>query len=86
MPCLSDEEDQIAPSPPCFTTPTKAICNEGARHADPDAAEPKAFSDPDVEKQFDELAGKKLEYCHPYLQYREVMQWKTGPDPLLEPC
>ncbi len=82
MPCQSDEEDQIAPSPPGFST---LASNDGAGHADPDAAGSKAYSDPDVEKQFNKLKGKKLEY-HPYLQYTEVIQWKTCPDSVLEPA
>ncbi len=41
MPCQSDERDQIAPSPPqaAFTSPTKAIGNDGASHAGTDARE-----------------------------------------------
>ncbi len=29
--------------------------------------------------------GKKRKY-HPFLEYREVMQWNTCPDSLLEPA
>ncbi len=39
--------------------------------------EHKNESDADVEKQFNESTGKKREY-HPFLQYTEVMRWKTG--------
>ena len=46
----SDEEDYAAPLQPSFTTPTKAICNDGASHCEPDAKETDAYSDSDVEK------------------------------------
>ncbi len=35
-----------------------------------------AYSDPDVEKQFDQSTGKKWEYS-PYFHYTEVMLWKV---------
>ena len=46
-----------APPPPGFTTPTKAIRNDGAGHAEPDADRMDTDSDSDVEKQFDESTG-----------------------------
>jgi hypothetical protein len=36
MPCLESDEEEDAPPPPVFTTPTKAISNDGACHAEPD--------------------------------------------------
>jgi hypothetical protein len=83
MPRRESEEEDDAPLPPGFTTQVKAIRNDEACHADPDAEGTEADSDPDVEKQFDESTGKKLKY-NPYLQYTEVMRWSTGPDSLLE--
>ncbi len=74
--------------PPCFVTPTKAIGNDGASHAGPDAEETEAKPDAYVEKQFNESSqstGKKRKH-NPYLQYTEVKLWKTGPDSLLEPA
>ncbi len=53
MPSRSDKEDQIAPPPPGFTVQTKAIRNDRACRAGPDAEGTEADSDPDVEKQFD---------------------------------
>ena len=49
MPCRSDEEDDAAPQQPVFSTPTKAICNDGAGHAGPDAEGTDSESDADVE-------------------------------------
>ena len=54
MSCRSDEEDDAAPLQASFTTPTKAIRNDGAGHGEPDAEETDAESDSDVEKKFDE--------------------------------
>jgi hypothetical protein len=85
MPRRSDEENDAAPPPPNFTMPTKASRNDGAGHAEPDAKGTKSESDADVEKELDESTGKKREY-HPFLEYTEVMQWKTGPDSLLQPA
>ena len=53
MSCQSDEEDDAAPPPPGISTPTKAICNDGAAHAESDAARMETESDANVEKQFD---------------------------------
>ena len=57
MSCRSDEEDDAAPLQASFTTPTKAICNDGASHGEQDAEETKAESDSDVEKKIDEATG-----------------------------
>ncbi len=81
----SDEEDDPAPPPPCFSTPTKAVGSDGACHACQEAEETEAELDDNVEKQFEESTGKKRNY-NPYLQYAEGMRWKTCPDSLLEPA
>ncbi len=57
MPRLESEEEDNAPPPPAFTTPTKASCNDGASHAEPDAEGTKDEADADVEKQLDESTG-----------------------------
>ena len=57
MPCRSDEEGDAAPSDPPFSTPKKADCNDGAGHAESDAARTETESDANVEKQFDESTG-----------------------------
>ncbi len=48
MPCRSDEEDNAVPPPPAFSTPTKAIRNDGACHGEPDAEGTESESDADV--------------------------------------
>ena len=53
------EEIYAAPPPPGFSTPTKAIRNDGAGHAESNAARMETESDADVEKQFDKSTGKK---------------------------
>ena len=67
MPRRFNEEDDSAPPPPCFSTPTKANGNDGAGHAEQDAEGTDNDSDADVEKEFDESTGKKRNY-NPYLQ------------------
>ena len=62
----------------------KAIRNDGAGHAEPDAEGMQTESDADVEKQFDESTGKKRKY-HPFLEYSVVKEWPTGEHALLEP-
>ena len=57
MSCRSDEEDDAAPPPPGISTPTKAIRNDGAAHAESDAERMETESEDDVEKQFDESTG-----------------------------
>ena len=57
MPCRSDEEGNAAPPPLGFSTPTKAICNDEAAHAESDAARMETKSDANVEKQFDKSTG-----------------------------
>ena len=71
MSCQSNEEDDAAPLQPSFTTPTKAIRNDGAGHAKPDAERTNAESNPGVEKQFVESTGETRRY-HPYLNHTEV--------------
>jgi hypothetical protein len=83
MPRRDSEEEDDALSPPGFSTPTKAIRNDGAGHAEPDAEGTESESDADVEKQFDESTGKKREY-HPFRQYTEIKRWKTGAESELE--
>ena len=77
MSCRSDEEGDAALLPPVYSTPTKAICNDGACHAEPDAGGMQTESDADVEKQFDEPTGKKHKYS-PFLKYSVVKEWATG--------
>ena len=62
MPRRDSEEEDDAPQPPGFTTPTKVIRNDGAGHAEPDAEGTEFESDADVEKQFDESTDKKRIY------------------------
>ena len=69
MPRGSDEEDEAAPPEPCFSTPTKADCNDGA---EPDAEGTESESDANVEKQFDKLTGKTRKYSA-YLNYTELV-------------
>ena len=57
MPRPESEENDAAPPPPGFTTPTKAIRNDGANHAESDAERMETESEADVEKQFDESTG-----------------------------
>ena len=85
MTCQESEEDDDAPPEPAFSTPTKAIRNDGAGHAKSDAEGMQSKPDADVEKQFDESTGKKRKY-HPFLQYTEVKRWSTGEDSVLEPA
>ena len=53
MPRPESEEEDAAPPDPAFSTPTKAIRNDGACHAESDAARMETESDAHVEKQFD---------------------------------
>ena len=57
MPRPESEESYAALPPPCYSMPTKAKCNDGACHADPDAKRTNAKSDADVEKKFYESTG-----------------------------
>ncbi len=63
MPHRESEEEEDALSPPGCTTSTKAICNDGAGHAEPDAEVTKDESDAAVEKQFDGSTGIKHNYA-----------------------
>ena len=85
MSCRSDEEDDAAPPPPGFSMPTKAIRNDGAGHAEPDAEGMQTEFDANVEKQFDESTGKKRKYSA-YLNYTEVKRWSTSADSVKEPA
>ncbi len=71
LPRRSDEEDDAAPPPPGFTMQTKAIHNDGACHADPDAEGTKADSDPDFvdgqEEQLQSLPPMLPMYALPFL-------------------
>ena len=58
MSCPESGQINAAPPPPGFTTPTKAIRNDGAGHAESNAKGTDAESDADVDKQFDESTGK----------------------------
>ena len=58
MPRQDHEKEDAASLQPGLSTPTKAICNDGAGHADPDAEGTDAESDSDVEKIFDESTGR----------------------------
>ena len=53
MPRSESEEIDAALPPPGFSTPTKAIRNDGAVHAESDAERMETESDADVEKKFD---------------------------------
>ena len=53
----SDEEYDAAPPPPGISTPTKAIRNDGAAHAESDAKRMETESEDDVENQFNESTG-----------------------------
>ena len=83
MSCPESEEIDAAPPPPGFSTPTKAIRNDGACHVSPDAEGTNAESDADVEKQFDESTGqtrKKRKFA-PFLEYRVIEEWSLAPIP-----
>ena len=77
MPRPESEEIDAALPPPGFTTPTKAKCNDGANHADPDDERMETKSEADVEKQFGESTGKKRCYTGP-LTYRFIKAWTIG--------
>ena len=82
MPRPESEESNAALPPPGFTTPTKAIRNTGAGHADPDDERMETESDPDVEKQFGDSTGRRC-YAGPFT-YRFLKQWTIGPHAKLE--
>ena len=74
MSCPEPEQIDAAPPPPGFTTPTKAIRNDGAAHAESDAERMETASEADVDKQFDESTGKmhkKRKYA-PFHEYRLI--------------
>jgi hypothetical protein len=78
MPHRDSEEEDDAPPPPGFSTPMKASCN-----AEQDAKGTEDESDANVEKEFDELTGKKRNY-NGYHSYRVIKEWATGPHSLLK--
>ena len=47
--------------------------------AESDAERMETASEADVDKQFDKSTGKKHKLA-PFLEYREVGRWSTGPD------
>jgi hypothetical protein len=53
------EEEHDASQPPGFSTPTKAISNDGAGHAELDAEGTEDGSEADVEKQFEESKSRR---------------------------
>ena len=57
MPNESDDEDDAALPRPGYSTPTKAIRNDGVAHGEPDAERMETESDANVEKQFDKSTG-----------------------------
>jgi hypothetical protein len=81
MPRRDSEEEDDAPQPPGFSTPTKVIRNDGAGHAELDAKGTESESDADVEKQFDKSTNKKRNY-NGYQKYRFIKV--TGEDAVLE--
>ena len=84
MSCPESGQIDAAPPPPGFSTPTKAIRNDGAGHAGPDAERMEIESDADVEKEFEKSTGKKRRNAGP-LVYRFVKEWTTGSQAKLEP-
>ena len=83
MPRQESEENDAALPPPGFTTPMKAIHNDGASHGEPDAERMETESDPDVEKQFDVSTGERRCYAGPH-SYRFIKAWTIGPHAKLE--
>ena len=67
MSCRSDEEDDAAPLQASFTTPTKAIRNDGAGHGEPDTEETDAESGSDVEKNSTSRRAISNERCFRHL-------------------
>ena len=84
MSCPESGQFDAAPPPPGFSTPTKAIRNDGACHVNPDAERMETESDADVDKEFDESTGKKRRSAGPIV-YRFVEEWTNGPQAKLEP-
>ena len=88
MPRTESEEGDAALPPPGYTTPTKAIRNDGAGHAESNAEGTDAESDANVDKQFDESTGKmhkKRKFAPPH-EYRVIDEWVLGADSVLEPA
>ena len=83
MPHQESEEEEAAPPDPCFSTLTKAKCNDGAGHAGLDAEGTESECGADVQKRFDESTGKKRNYAGPH-SYRFIKEWATGPQARLE--
>ncbi len=78
MPCQEYEEENDAPQLPCFTTPTKAINNDGACHADLDAEGTEYESGSDDEKELEKQTGKKRNYTghQKYCLVKEGGHWR----------
>ena len=76
----SPESEEIAAAPPSpgFSTPMKRICNDGAGHAESNAARMDTESEADIEKEFEESTGKKRSYAGPIV-CRIIKEWTTGP-------
>ncbi len=83
MPRRETEEEDYAPQPHGFSTPTKAIRNDRAGHACLDAEGTESESDADVEEQFDKWTGKKRNYTC-YQKYRFIKHLVTGEEAVLE--
>ena len=64
MPRPESEKIDAAPPPPGYSTPTKLIRNDGAGHAESNAARMDTESEADVEKEFDESTGAQLCWSH----------------------
>ena len=58
MPRPESEENDAAPPPPSYSTPTKVERNGGAGHSESDAARMETESAADGEKPFDKSTGK----------------------------
>ncbi len=71
MPRRESEKEDDAPPPPAYTTPTKALGNDGAGHAEPDAEGTEDKSNGDVEGQCGESTSKKRNYTG-YQKYRFI--------------
>ncbi len=85
MPRRDSEVENDAPPPPGFTMATKAICKDGAGHADSSAEETESKSDTDDEKEFDKSTGKNLKRNYNgYYKYRLVKEWVTREAAVLE--
>jgi hypothetical protein len=76
MPCRSSEEESQLSDAPDPVTPTKSLCNYGARHDNPHAESSSAESDEDQGKEEEPVAPKKR--TRVLAKYVRVKQWITG--------